>query len=87
MYKKFLVAFSKEIELTCTAKDGKLTISDRTNGKTYEGTYKVTSWGRFIGQSYAVVIDGKDGTAKMSSKFNRTLFISVGGYYLNFEIQ
>ena len=26
-------------------------------------------------------------TAKISSKFNRTLFISVGGYYLNFEIQ
>ena len=80
-------AFSKEIELTCTAEDGKLTISDKTNGKIYEGIYKVTSWGRFTGQSYTVIIDGKDGTANISSKFNRTLFISVGGYYLTFEIQ
>ena len=82
-----IFAFSKEIELTCTAKDGKLTISDKTNGKTYEGIYKVTSWGRFTGQSYTVIIDGKDGTANISSKFNRALFISVGGYYLTFEIQ
>ena len=82
-----LFAFSKEIDLTCTAKDGKLIISDKTNGKTYQGTYKVTSWGRFIGQSYTVVIDGEEGTANISSGFNRTLFISVGDYYLNFEVQ
>lgn len=79
--------FSKEIELTCTAKDGKIIITDKTNNKTYEGTYKVTSWGKFIKQSYAVVIDGKEGTANISSSFNRSLFISVGGYYLHFEIQ
>ena len=82
-----LFAFSKEIELVCVAKDGKLTINDNTNDKIYEGAYKVTSWGRFSGQEYTVVIDGKEGTANISSSFNRTLFISVGGYYLNFEVQ
>ena len=82
-----IFAFSKEIELICTASDGKLIITDKTNNKTYEGTYKVTSWGKFIKKSYAVVIDGKEGTANISSEFNRTLFISVGGYYLNFEVQ
>ena len=82
-----LFAFSKEIELTCVAKDGQLILTDKTNGKIYEGTYKTTSWSRFSGQSYTVVIGEKEGTANISSRFNRTLFISVGGYYLNFEIQ
>ena len=82
-----LFAFSKEIELTCVAKDGKLILTDKTNDKIYEGTYKTTSWSRFSTQSYTVVINGKDGTANISSRFNRTLFISVGGYYLNFEVQ
>lgn len=82
-----LFAFSKEIELTCVAKDGKLILTDKTNGKIYEGTYKTIFWSRFGGQSYTVVIDGKEGSANISSRFNRTLFISVGGYYLNFEVQ
>ena len=82
-----LFAFSKEIELTCVAKDGKLTITDKTNNKIYEGTYKVTAWGRFLGQSYTVVIDGKEGTSNIRSGFDRTLLISVGDYYLNFEVQ
>ncbi len=82
-----LFAFSKEIDLVCVAKNGKLIITDNTNDKTYEGTYKVTSWGRFSGQSYAVVIEGKEGTANISSEFNRTLFVSIGDYYLNFEVQ
>lgn len=80
-----LFAFSKEIELTCVAKDGKLTITDKTNGKTYEGTYEPTSWGKF--QSYDVVIDGIEGTANISSGFNRTLLVSVGDYILNFEAE
>lgn len=82
-----IFVFSKEIELTCVAKDGKLTLTDKTNGKTYEGTYTVTSWNRSSGQSYAIVINGKKGTANISSRFNRTLFISLGDYYLNFEKQ
>ena len=86
----FLYKFSKPVELTLQAKDGKLLLIDKTNGKTYEGTYKVTS-NRFGGvrvftkKSYTVVIDGLQGKANFSS--NRTLFVSIGGYCLNFEIQ
>lgn len=85
-----LFSFSKLIELTCEAKDGKLLLTDKTNGKTYEGTYIMTSgWlGRFSAsakKSYSVIIDGLEGTANFSS--NKTLFVSIGGYYLNFEIE
>ena len=85
-----LFAFSKPIDLICEAKDGNLLLTDKTNGKTYEGTYKLTSggfgrFGAFTKKSYTVVIDGLEGTADFST--NRTLRISVGGHYLNFEIQ
>lgn len=80
-----LFAFSKEIELTCTAKDGKLIISDKTNGKTYEGTYKVKSWSKFTNQSYTVVVDGVEGTANLTSRTGRQLFMSLGDYYLFLE--
>ena len=85
-----LYDFSKPIELTLEANDGKLLLIDKTNGKTYEGTYEAASgcFGRFrvfTKKSYAVVIGGLQGTANFSS--NRTLFVSIGGYYLNFEIQ
>ncbi len=79
--------FSKPIELTCVAQNGKLTITDKTNNKTYYGTYKVKSWNRFTLQRYEIVINGKEGTANISSTSNRTLFISVDGYYLHFVIK
>ena len=31
---------AKQIELLCEAKDGKLTLTDRTNDRTYTGTYQ-----------------------------------------------
>lgn len=82
-----LFAFSKPIDVTCVAKNGKLTITDKTNNKTYNGTYKVKSWRRH--QRYEIVIDGKDGMANISnsSLFNPTLFVSIEGYYLNFVIK
>ena len=85
-----LFEFSKPIELTCVAKNRKLTIADKTNNKVYNGTYKVKSWGkRHTPQSYEIVIDGKIGIANISnnSLFNRTLFMSIDGYYLNFVIK
>lgn len=85
-----LYAFSKEIELTCEAKNGELVLTDETNHKTYSGTYEVSSWNRASDKSYTVVIDGQEGTATIetiSSKFNRTLCIVIGQYVLNFEIQ
>ena len=85
-----LFEFSKPIELICKAKDGKLLLTDKTNGKTYEGTYKSNSSRGFGSirkfKSYTVVLDGMEGTANISSNFNRTLFVSIGGYYLNFEV-
>ena len=80
-----LFGASKPIELTCEAKNGKLTITDKTNGKVYKGTYKVTSFKPY--QSYKIVIDGKEGIANISNTdiFNRTLFMSIDGYALNFS--
>lgn len=85
-----LFEFSKPIELTCVAKNRKLAIADKTNNKVYNGTYKVKSWGRHHTlQSYEIVIDGKIGTANISnnSLLNRTLFMSIDGYNLNFVIK
>lgn len=85
-----LFKFSKPIELTCVAKNRKLTITDKTNNKVYNGTYKVKSWGRHhTPQSYEIVIEGIEGTANISnnSLFNRTLFMSIDGYCLNFVIK
>ena len=82
-----LYKFSKPIELTLEADDGKLILTDTTNGNIYEGTYKVKSWGKHINQSYTVVINGIEGTANISSEFGRTLFVSIGDYYLNFEVK
>ena len=78
---------SKPIELTLEANKGKLILNDITNGNIYEGTYKVESWGKHIKQRYTVTIDGVEGTANISSEFGRTLFVSIGDYYLNFEVK
>ena len=85
-----LFDFSKEVELTLEAKDGNLLIVDKTNEKTYEGTYTVNSGGIgrfrvFKNKTYAVVINGLEGTANFST--NRTLFVSIDGYCLYFEVQ
>ena len=81
-----LFDFSKEVELTLEAKNGELLIVDKTNGKSYEGTY--TGVGRFNilnGKYYTVVIDGLHGTANFSTY--RNLFVSIDGYCLCFDIQ
>ncbi len=78
---------SKPIELICQAEDGKLVLIDKTNNKTYEGTYKSTDGFSLFKQfkTYTVTIDGVEGTANISS--NKTLFVSVGGYSLNFSVE
>ena len=50
------------IDMTLTAKDGKITITDHTNNKTYEGTYTVEQKTP-AGTDYKVTIDGKEGYA------------------------
>ena len=55
----------KIIDMTLTAKDGKITITDHTNNKTYEGTYTVEQKTP-AGTDYKVTIDGKEGYATVA---------------------
>lgn len=80
---------AKIIEMTLVAKDGKITITDVTNGKTYEGTYTVS--GRNPeGTDYHITIDGKSGYAGVAmTKYadgseEPTLPISLDGYSMYF---
>ena len=56
---------AKIIDMTLTAKDGKITITDHTNNKTYEGTYKVEQKTP-AGTDYKVTIDGNEGYATVA---------------------
>ena len=56
---------AKIVEMTLVAKDGKITITDHTNNKTYEGTYTVEQKTP-AGTNYEVTIDGKEGYATVA---------------------
>ena len=56
---------AKIIDMILTAKDGKITITDKTNNKTYEGTYTVEQKTP-AGTDYKVTIDGKEGYATVA---------------------
>ena len=80
---------AKIIEMTLVAKDGKITITDVTNGKTYEGSYTVS--GRNPkGTDYNITIDGKSGYAGVAmttyadGSEEPTLPISLDGYSMYF---
>lgn len=80
---------AKVIEMTLTAKDGKLTLTDHTNEKTYEGTYTLTQKTP-EGADYTVTLDGKSGYATVAmttyadGKESPTLPINLEGYALYF---
>lgn len=80
---------AKIIDMTLTAKDGKITITDHTNNKTYEGTYKVEQKTP-AGTDYKVTIDGKEGYATVAMTTyadgteEPTLPISLDGYSMYF---
>lgn len=80
---------AKIINMTLTAKDGKITITDHTNNKTYEGTYKVEQKTP-AGTDYKVTIDGKEGYATVAMTTyadgteEPTLPISLDGYSMYF---
>ena len=80
---------AKIIEMTLVAKDGKITITDVTNNKTYEGAYTVS--GRNTeGADYNITIDGKTGYAGVAmttyadGSEEPTLPISLDGYSMYF---
>ncbi len=80
---------AKIIEMTLVAKDGKITITDVTNGMTYEGTYTVS--GRNPeGTDYHITIDGKSGYAGVAMTTyadgteEPTLPINLDGYSMYF---
>lgn len=77
------------LELECTAKDGIITIVDKSNSKTYTGRYKLEN---ADSQStiYKIMIEETEGMAVVSiTTYNDgsqkpTFIISLGGYTLNF---
>lgn len=77
------------IDMTLVANDGKIIITDVTNDKTYEGTYKVTQKTP-EGTDYEITIDGKSGYATVAmTKYadgtkEPTLPISLDGYSMYF---
>ena len=80
---------AKIIEMTLVAKDGKITITDVTNGKTYEGNYTVS--GKNPEETdYHITIDGKSGyggvamTTYADGSEEPTLPISLDGYSMYF---
>ena len=77
------------VDLTLIAKDGEITITDTTNGKTYNGTYEVMQKTP-KGTDYEIIIDGVTGYATVSPTeyYDETeiptLPINIDGYSLYF---
>ena len=80
---------AKIVEMTLIAKDGKITISDVTNSKTYEGTYTISGKNP-KGTDYYIAIEGKSGYAAVAMTTYRdgaeeaTLPITLDGYSMYF---
>lgn len=77
------------VDLTLNAKDGAITITDRTNNKTYSGTYEVQQKTP-KGTDYEIIINGVSGYATVSpteyydGSEIPTLPINIDGYSLYF---
>ena len=75
--------------MTLVAKDGKITITNVTNNKTYEGTYTVSGRNP-VGTDYHITIDGKSGYAGVAmttyadGSEEPTLPITLDGYSMYF---
>lgn len=77
------------VDLTLTAKDGEITVTDTTNNKTYNGTYTIMQKTP-DGTDYEVIIDGVSGNATVAPTeyYNHqetpTLPINIDGYSVYF---
>ena len=60
------------VDVVCTATDGELTFTDKTNDKTYEATYEFTNENRWSFQNSRSTIYGvkMDGELGMASTYN-----------------
>lgn len=80
---------AKIVDLTLIAKDGKITITDKSNNKTYTGTYKVQQKTP-KGTDYEITINEQDGYATVApteyydGSEVPTLPINLGEYSLYF---
>ncbi len=80
---------AKLVDMRLIAKDGKITITDATNNKTYEGTYTVSGKNP-KGTDYHVTLDGIEGYATVAMTTysdggeEPTLPINLGEYSLYF---
>lgn len=80
---------AKVIDMILTASDGRITLTDNTNGTVYEGTYKQESSNSET-TIYKIVLDGKEGYASVSSTIYaddtevRTMPINLGNYAIYF---
>lgn len=80
---------AKQIELLCEAKDGKLTLTDRTNDRTYTGTYQQSQRDP-KSTIYEVEVDGITGMAAVAmttyqdGSQDPTLIFNLGDYAVNF---
>lgn len=77
------------VDLTLTAKDGEITVTDTTNNKTYNGTYTIMQKTP-DGTDYEVIIDGVSGNATVApteyynNQETPTLPINIDGYSVYF---
>ena len=76
---------AKQIELVCEAQGGNLTLTDRTNDRTYTGTYQ-QSQRDSKSTIYEVDVDGTSGVAvaAMTPYQDGTLIFNLGDYTVNF---
>ncbi len=72
---------AKWVEMTLEGKGGKLTLTDQTNGVTYEGWYVKLP---FLKDAYRIKINGKAGYATVTIGAPSILTITVDGYRLTF---
>lgn len=83
------LGYAQKTKLICTAKNGKLTIKDKTNNKTYCGTYKLDCSDP-KSAVYDISVDGNQGkaVAAMTTYYDKsqepTLIIRVDDYAINF---
>ena len=79
---------AQQVDLTCKAENGNLTLTDQTNNKTYTGTYKLTQTDP-KSNIYEVVVDGKEGMAVVAMTTYHdgsqapTFIINLGDYTIN----